>query len=126
MRSARQTFTAAAFAAALGLIASSASPVAAQEPSAAEPPEQVQPVIAPDSIETVDRIVAVVGDTAVLYSEIVESIVQAGAQGEEVPEIGTPEFDALARETLTNLVDSRILLQKAKETDIQVPPDQLD
>ncbi|NNK47386.1 MAG: hypothetical protein HKP01_00790, partial [Gemmatimonadetes bacterium] len=116
MSSARQTWTA-AFAAALGLIASSVSPVAAQEPSAAESSEQVQPGITPDSIETVDRIVAVVGDTAVLYSEIVESIVQAGAQGEEVPEIGTPEFDALARETLTNLVDSRILLQKAKETD---------
>ena len=76
--------------------------------------------VEPDSIETVDDIVAVVGDTAILYSEIIESIVQAGAQGEEMPEPGTAEFDSLARETLTNLVDSRILLQKAKESDIQV------
>jgi parvulin-like peptidyl-prolyl isomerase len=97
-----------------------------QEP-AVEAPEVERPAdIPPDSIETVDRIVAVVGDTAILYSEIIESIVQAGAQGEEIPEPGTPEFDALARETLTNLVDSRILLQKAKEADIQVTPAQLD
>jgi parvulin-like peptidyl-prolyl isomerase len=82
--------------------------------------------ISPDSIETVDRIVAIVGDTAILYSEIIESIVQAGAQGEQIPEPGTPEFDSLARETLVNLVDSRILLQKAKESDIQVAPAQLD
>jgi len=79
-----------------------------------------------DTVETVDRIVAVVGDTAVLYSEIIESIVQAGAQGAEVPAIGTLEFDSLASQTLTNLIDSRILLQKAKESDLQVPPEQLD
>lgn len=82
--------------------------------------------VAPDSIETVDRIVAIVGDTAILYSEIIESIVQMGAQGEEVPEPGTLEFDALTRTTLTTLVDSRILLQKAKESDIQVPQEMLD
>ena len=81
---------------------------------------------APDSIETVDRIVAVVGDTAILYSEIIESIVQMGAQGEDVPEQGTPEFDALTRTTLTTLVESRIFLQKAKESDIQVPAEMLD
>ena len=79
-----------------------------------------------DSVETVDWIVAVVGDTAILYSEIIESIVQAGAQGEEIPAAGTPEFEELTRITLTNLVDSRILLQKAKESDIQVPPEHLD
>jgi parvulin-like peptidyl-prolyl isomerase len=89
---------------------------------------QVQSVqqVATDSIETVDRIVAVVGDTAILYSEIIESIVQAGAQGEEVPEPGTLEFDSLTRTILTNLVDSRILLQKAKESDIEVPQEMLD
>ncbi len=97
-----------------------------QEPAGGErvnpPPEGV----APDSIETVDRIVAVVGDTAILYSEIIETVIQMGAQGEEVPELGTPEFDVLSREILTNLVDSRILLQKAKETDITVPQEMLD
>ncbi len=98
----------------------------AQEPVDGEPAESPLQGVAPDSIETVDWIVAVVGDTAVLYSEIIESIVQMAAQGETVPERGTPEYDVLARETLMNLVDSSILLQKAKESDIEVPPDMLD
>ena len=111
---------------ALWLITGFFSVAVAQEPADGEPEAQLPGGAAPDSIETVDRIVAVVGDTAILYSEIIESIVQAGAQGAELPELGTPEFDALAVETLTNLVDSRILLQKAKEADIQVSPEQLD
>ncbi|MGB5303405.1 MAG: peptidylprolyl isomerase [Gemmatimonadota bacterium] len=111
---------------ALWLTAGFFSVAVAQEPADGEPAAQLTGGTVPDSIETVDRIVAVVGDTAILYSEIIESIVQAGAQGAEVPEIGTPEFDAVAVETLTNLVDSRILLQKAKEADIQVSPEQLD
>lgn len=98
----------------------------AQDPVGADSVAQLPEGVAPDSVETVDRIVAVVGDTAVLFSEIIESIVQLGAQGQEVPQIGTPEFDALAAVTLTNLVDSRILLQKAKETDITVPQEVLD
>ena len=111
---------------ALWLITGFCSVAVAQEPADGEPQEQLPGGASPDSIETVDRIVAVVGDTAILYSEIIESIVQAGAQGAEVPELGTPEFDSVAGQTLTNLVDSRILLQKAKESDIQVPPEQLD
>ena len=121
-----QGWTGAVSGIALWLIAGSLSVAVAQEPADGEPQEQLPGGAAPDSIETVDRIVAVVGDTAILFSEIIESIVQAGAQGAEVPQLGTPEFDALAGQTLTNLVDSRILLQKAKESDIQVPPEQLD
>jgi parvulin-like peptidyl-prolyl isomerase len=97
-----------------------------QEPAGGERVNRPPEGVAPDSIETVDRIVAVVGDTAILYSEIIETVIQMGAQGEEVPELGTPEFDVLSREILTNLVDSRILLQKAKETDITVPQEMLD
>lgn len=82
--------------------------------------------IAPDSVELVDRIVAIVGDSSILYSEVREAIVQAQAQGLEVPEPGSAAYDSLARETLNNLVDTRILLQKAKEAAIQIPPEQLD
>ena len=112
--------------AALWLIAGTFSVAVGQEPASGEPTGQLPGGVAPDSIETVDRIVAVVGDTAILYSEIIESIVQAGAQGAEVPQAGTAEFDSLADQTLSNLIDSRILLQKAKESDLQVPPEQLD
>jgi len=98
----------------------------AQDPAGSDSVVQRPEGVAPDSIETVDRIVAVVGDTAILYSEIIESIVQMEAQGQKVPQIGTPAFDTLAAVTLANLVDSRILLQKAKETDITVPQEVLD
>jgi peptidyl-prolyl cis-trans isomerase SurA len=93
--------------------------------SAQEPAEQAA-AVAPDSTEVIDRIVAVVGDSAILYSEILETILQMGAMGEEIPEPDTPEFEPLARQTLANLVDSRILLQKAKEMDVQVPAEMLD
>lgn len=82
--------------------------------------------LASDSTEVVDRVVAVVGDSAILYSEILENILQMGAQGAEIPDPGTPEFESLTQQTLDNLVSSRILLQKAKETDLQVPPEMLD
>jgi peptidyl-prolyl cis-trans isomerase SurA len=101
-----------------------AGQAAGQEPG--DDPSAVPPSAVVDTVETVDRVVAVVGDTAILYSEIIESIVQAGAQGENIPEFGTAEFDSLAKETLINLVDSRILLQKAEESDLRLPPETLD
>jgi len=109
---------------ALALSLASARPAWTQQPEGV--PSDTSATAVVDTIETVDRIVAVVGDTAILYSEIIEAIVQAGAQGEVVPDFGTPAFDSLAHETLTNLVDSRILLQKAEEADLRVPQEQLD
>lgn len=97
-----------------------------QEPTAEAPPPGPAADVATDSIETVDWVVAVVGDTAILYSQITESIIQMAAQGESVPEPGTAAYDSLARVTLGNLVDSSILLQKAKESAIDVPPEMLD
>lgn len=82
--------------------------------------------IAADSIEVVDRIAAVVGDTVILYTEILESLLQARAQGADVPAPGTPAFDSVAHETVEELVDQLVLLQKAKQAEIRVPPEMLD
>jgi peptidyl-prolyl cis-trans isomerase SurA len=79
-----------------------------------------------DSIEVVDRIAAVVGDTVILYTEILESLLQARAQGADVPAPGTPAFDSVAHETVEELVDQLVLLQKAKQAEIRVPPEMLD
>ncbi len=79
-----------------------------------------------DTIELVDRVVAVVGDTALLWSEVLETVVQMRAQGFDVPATGTPGFDSLVIRTSDDLVDQLILLQKAKETEITVPPEVLD
>jgi parvulin-like peptidyl-prolyl isomerase len=107
---------------------------AAQEPDApaggVEADETTAPGpaagIAPDSVELVDRIVAIVGDTAILASEVLETILQMGAQGAEIPQPGTAAYDSLAHTTLLDMVDNRILLQKAKEADIAVPDETLE
>jgi peptidyl-prolyl cis-trans isomerase SurA len=101
-------------------------PAVAQEPVTAEGMAALPGTVSPDSVELVDRIVAIVGDTAILYSEVLETIIQMGAQGAEIPSVGSAAYDSLARATLLDLVDSGILLQKAKEADIQVPQEMLD
>jgi peptidyl-prolyl cis-trans isomerase SurA len=88
--------------------------------------DEPAPQIAADSIEVVDRIAAVVGDTIILYTEILESLLQARAQGANVPAPGTPAFDSVAHETVEELVDQLVLLQKAKQAEIRVPPEMLD
>ena len=96
-------------------------------PSSATGQEATPPGDIPaDSIQVVDRIAAVVGDTVILYTEILESLLQARAQGADVPAPGTPAFDSVAHETVDDLVDQLVLLQKAKQAEIRVPPEMLD
>jgi len=94
----------------------------AQEPAGQAPPSQARS----DTAEVVDRIVAVVGDTAILYTEILESLLQLKAEGADIPDPGTPAFDSVAKLSTEQLVDQLILLQKAKQTELRVPPEMLD
>ncbi|MGW8282875.1 MAG: SurA N-terminal domain-containing protein, partial [Gemmatimonadota bacterium] len=107
-----------------GIVAALAafSPAHAQEPAAQTTPAQS----VPDTAEVVDRIVAVVGDTAILYTEILESLLQLKAEGEAIPDPGTAAFDSIAKLSTIQLVDQLVLLQKAKQTDLMVPPEMLD
>jgi len=77
-------------------------------------------------VELVDRVAAVVADTVVLYTEILESLLQEQAQGRTLPAPGTPAYDALVNTTLESLVDQLILLQRAKEEEISIPDDVVD
>ncbi|TFG65886.1 MAG: hypothetical protein E4H28_03215 [Gemmatimonadales bacterium] len=89
--------------------------------------QDVEPEAAIDpSAELVDRIVAVVGDTVVLYTEVLESLLQLQSQGATLPEEGTPAFDSLAFQTLHDLVDQLVLLQQAKTEELDVSDDVLD
>ena len=78
------------------------------------------------SAELVDRIAAVVGDTVVLYTEILESILQLEAQGAALPARGTPAFDSLALQTLQDLVNQVVLLQEAEAEELEVADDVLE
>jgi peptidyl-prolyl cis-trans isomerase SurA len=104
-----------------------AFPLVAPAPvTAQEAVERVASAARTDTIDLVDRVVAVVGDTVLLRSEVLESLVQMGAQGMEIPQPGTAAFDSLYSETAGEMVDQLIVLQKAKETDIEIPADMLD
>ena len=104
------------------LLITSSGAARAQEPAGQASPPQSRS----DTVEVVDRIVAVVGDTAILYTEILESLLQIKAEGADIPDPGTAAFDTVARESTRQLVDQLVLLQKAKQSDLQVPPEMLD
>ncbi len=61
----------------------------------------------------VDRIVAVVGRTPILWSEVLEQINILRAQGRPIPEDEASQY-ALARETLNNMIDVEVMVQRAQ------------
>jgi peptidyl-prolyl cis-trans isomerase SurA len=85
--------------------------VAAQIPASAARP------VAPSL--PIDRIVAVVGDQPVLWTNVLTAINQRRAQGLQVPTDSAGQA-TLARTVLNELVDEEILVQKAKELKLEV------
>ncbi len=95
------------------VIAAAFAPVAAvaQIPAAAP---RVGPGVLP-----IDRVVAVVGDQTLLWSDVVASINQRRAAGLQLPPDSAGQA-ALAKSVLGDLVDEEILVQKAKELKLEV------
>ena len=67
----------------------------------------------------VDRVVAVVGEQPLLWTDVLTAINQRRAQGLQVPTDSVAQA-ALARTVLNDLVDEEILVQKAKEMKLEV------
>jgi len=67
----------------------------------------------------IDRVVAIVGDQAVLWSDVLTAINQRRAQGLQIP-TDTAAQTTLARTVLGELVDEEMLVQKAKEMKLEV------
>ncbi|MXW55578.1 MAG: hypothetical protein F4Z59_02505 [Gemmatimonadales bacterium] len=88
------------------------------EPAA---PDTVAAAEFPAGVETLDRIVAVVGDTAILMSDIQVTLYQLQARGARVPLEGTDGWEAFAREVLDAMIDDLIYLQQARNAGITVP-----
>ncbi len=63
--------------------------------------------------ELVDRVVAIVGDSAVLFSQVIQRENQQRALGVQVPAPGTPESEDLRAALLESLIDEMVLLQAA-------------
>jgi len=98
------------------LIVAALTPVAlgAQTPATAARP-------VPPSLP-IDRVVAIVGDQPVLWTNVLTAINQRRAQGLQLP-TDSAGLATLARTVLNDLVDEEILVQKAKEMKLEVTTD---
>ena len=67
----------------------------------------------------IDRVVAIVGDQPLLWSDVLTAINQRRTQGLQVPADSAGQA-ALARTVLGELVDEEMLVQKAKEMKLEV------
>jgi len=61
----------------------------------------------------IDRVVGVVGQHAILWSDILEELAQRRAQGLQVPEDSTAQL-ALARTILNEMIDVEVMVQRAR------------
>ena len=66
----------------------------------------------------VDRIVAIVGDQAVLWSDVMTAVNQRRAGGMQIPTDSAAQA-ALARSVLNELIDEELLVQKAKQLKLE-------
>ena len=77
--------------------------------------------------EPVDRVVAIVGDSVVLLSQLVQAETQRRAMGQPVPEEGTPEAEEYRRALLDALIAQQVVLQAAaQDTLLDVDNDRVE
>lgn len=69
---------------------------------------------------TVDRVVAVVGESPILSSQVEEEIFTQRSQNSPLPKT-LPEFHALCRQVVSDLIDAEVMVQTAqRDTSIKV------
>ena len=73
----------------------------------------------------VDRVVAVVGTTPILYSELLDELLMRRARGLQLPEDSADRV-RVEREVLGEMVDAELLVQKAKDEKVEVSDDDLN
>lgn len=101
-----------------------ALPAAAQSSGTPAPVAQTAsnvpvPTRSTAAVDTVDRIVAVVGTSAITWSDLATAVNQQRAAGLKLPSDPAGQL-RVARSVLSNLVDEEILVQKAKELGLTV------
>jgi peptidyl-prolyl cis-trans isomerase SurA len=87
-------------------------------------PLAARPAAATASIP-VDRVVAVVGNEVILWSDVLNAINQQRAAGMDLPKDSAAQA-ALAKDALNALVDEEILVQKAHQMKIEVTQDEVN
>jgi peptidyl-prolyl cis-trans isomerase SurA len=95
-------------------------------PLSSEGQQGARPPI-PDA-ERVDRVAAVVGDSVVLYSQVLEGVLRVQARGGTVPGVSDRDArQAFEREILEGLINEQLLLQAAgRDTTFVVQDERVD
>jgi len=110
----------------LALLALSPASLLAQQPTPAAPPAtQPAPAAAAKSVVSgppipLDRVVAVVDGVVITQSNLRERLLAKKQEGVAVPK-DSAEYRAFALQTLNELVDEELILEKGKEIKTEVP-----
>ncbi|HEU4587949.1 MAG TPA: peptidylprolyl isomerase [Gemmatimonadales bacterium] len=95
-----------------------AGPIPAAQPQPAAPAEPAGPLR--DTVVTVDRVVAVVGNQPILASQVDEEIFSRQSQGLQIPK-DEKAMNALRKQVTQSIVDEEVLIQEAqRDTSIKV------
>jgi len=108
-------------AAALALIAP-LSGLQENEPAA---PDTVAATGFPPGVESLDRVAVVVGDTAILLSDLQITLYQLQGAGARIPPEGSERWRAFADDVLEAMIDDLIFLQQARNAGVTVPEDRV-
>lgn len=92
---------------------------AADSASAAAPAGPRAPDLPVGTVIPLERVVAVVGDQAVLWSSVLENINVKKAEGMPIPEDSVGQM-TLITQVVNDLVDQELLVQKAKDLKVDV------
>ncbi len=102
-------------------VAPTAHPTATTPAIHAANPESA-PVVAPADV---DRVVAVVGNTPILYSELLEEVNMRRAGGLQIP-TDSAGREKLLRDIVNDMVGAELLVQRAKVEKVEIDDDQLN
>ncbi|WP_419949494.1 SurA N-terminal domain-containing protein [Candidatus Palauibacter sp.] len=97
-----------------------------QEQGDAPAPDTTVSQAFPDEVAELDRIAAVVGDTAILMSDLRITLYQLQARGARIPNEDSPQWLQFAREVLTAMVDDLIFLQQARIAGVTAGEDRVE
>jgi peptidyl-prolyl cis-trans isomerase SurA len=99
-----------------------AAPIAAQQPKPPTPPPLLT---AGPQHASLDRIVAIVGDQPITRFDLEQRMLQDQQRGVKPP-TDSAEQHTYELQTLNNMIDEELLLQKAKELKVEVPDNELN
>lgn len=103
-----------------------AGPVAARGLQESAAPDGVEQASFPAGVEEVDRVVAIVGDTVILASELDIRMYRLQAQGARVPPEGTPEWTRFAGQVIAAEIDRLIIIQEARRLGLTADPTRVE